>query len=58
MGPVKDPELMAETKKMIRALVLPHLQTGLKVFFLNNNFREQEGRDIPYAEIGFDSLTG
>lgn len=44
-----------ELKTMIRSFVLPH-QDGVFPSHLNNDYKDLEGRDIPYAEFGFRDL--
>ena len=58
MAPKLSPEQKVqfeELKKMIRAFALPHKQ-GITLGRLNHDYKDLEGRDIPFEAMGFESL--
>ncbi|KAI1305304.1 hypothetical protein HDE_01383 [Halotydeus destructor] len=48
-------EAFEEAKIMVRALALPH-QDGISPEYLNRDFFEQEGQEIPFRKCGFVTL--
>lgn len=49
-------QLVAHTITMLKAIVVANLQTGITLRRLNHEYRDNEGRWIPYRECGFNSL--
>src|SRR5690242_18180168 len=45
-----------ETKKLLRSLVMPHSK-GLSVYHLCRDYKEMEGRDVPFRHLGFNAMT-
>lgn len=49
-------ELRTETKQMLRSLVMSHPK-GLSIYHVCRDYREMEGRDPPFRQLGFNTMS-
>lgn len=47
---------LQEVKRTIKSLVIPH-QKGLEIYYLRKEYRELEGEELPFKELGHSSIS-
>ncbi|CAG2115906.1 unnamed protein product [Medioppia subpectinata] len=56
MGSLQDSDLLTDTKIAIKSLVISS-PLGISLTKLCRDFEDIEGKEVPYKELGFDTLT-